>query len=128
MPNSVCWICSWSDVRKVGGGTAHGKQRTDSTHILAKIRSLNRTLCVAQTMVYVLNVLSEVAPEWVRAWVPAEWVEQYGERLEHERLPKEEQERNEYANQVGGDGWMLLAALEAAATPDWLKTLPAIIT
>jgi hypothetical protein len=59
---------------------------TCSTHILAKVRSLNRTLCVAQTMVYVLNVLSEVAPEWVRAHVPAEWVEQYGERLEHERL------------------------------------------
>ena len=39
-----------------------GKQRTDSTHVLAKIRALNRTLCVAQTMVYVLNVLSEVAP------------------------------------------------------------------
>jgi transposase len=35
-----------------------GRQRTDSTHVLAKIRSLNRTLCVAQTMVYVLNVLS----------------------------------------------------------------------
>ena len=29
---------------------------TPSTHVLAKIRALNRTLCVAQTMVYVLNV------------------------------------------------------------------------
>ena len=67
---------------------ARGRQRTDSTHILAKIRALNRVLCVAQTMVYVLNVLSEVAPEWVRAYVPAEWVERYGERLEHERLLK----------------------------------------
>jgi len=36
---------------------AHGRQRTDSTHILAKIRSLSRTLRIAQTMVYVLNVL-----------------------------------------------------------------------
>ena len=48
--------------------------------MLAKIRTLNRTLCVAQTMVYVLNVLSEVAPEWVHAHVPVEWVERYGER------------------------------------------------
>jgi transposase len=107
---------------------AHGRQRTDSTHVLAKVRALNRTLCVAQTMVYVLNVLSEVAPAWVRAHVPAEWVERYGERLEHEHLPKEEQERKAYANQVGADGWMLLAALEASDTPDWMKTLPAIIT
>ena len=53
-----------------------------------RIRALNRVLCVAQTMVYVLNVLSEAAPEWVRAYVPVEWVERYGERLEHERLPE----------------------------------------
>ncbi len=114
--------------RQGGWLKAGGRQRTDSTHVLAKVRALNRTLCVAQTMVYVLNVLSEVAPDWVRAHVPAEWVERYGERLEHERLPKEEQERKAYANQVGADGWMLLAALEASDTPDWMKTLPAIIT
>src|SRR3989440_5233908 len=75
---------------------AHGRQRTDSTHVLAKIRALNRTLCVAQTMVYVLNVLSEVAPDWVRAHVPVEWVERYGERLEHQRVPKEEKESQQY--------------------------------
>jgi transposase len=72
--------------REGGWLKARGRQRTDSTHILAKIRALNRVLCVAQTMVYVLNVLAEVAPEWVRAYVPAEWVERYGQRLEHERL------------------------------------------
>lgn len=107
---------------------AGGRQRTDSTHVLAKIRSLNRTLCVAQTMVYVLNVLSEVAPDWVRAHVPTEWVERYGQRLEHERLPKEEEERKQYANQVGADGWMVLDALQATSTPDWMKTLPAVTT
>jgi transposase len=107
---------------------ARGRQRTDSTHILARIRSLSRTLRVAQTMVYVLNVLSEVAPDWIRAHVPACWVERYGKRLEEERLPKEEQERLQYANQVGADGWMLLDALQAPCTPDWMKTLPAVTT
>jgi transposase len=114
--------------REGGWLKAHGRQRTDSTHVLAKIRALNRTLCVGQTMVYVLNVLSEVAPEWVRAYVPTEWVERYGERLEHERLPKEEEERKQYANQVGVDGWALLDALDAPSTADWLKTLPALLT
>lgn len=114
--------------REGGWLKARGRQRTDSTHVLAKIRALNRVLCVAQTMVYVLNVLSEVAPDWVRASVPADWVERYGERLEHERLPQEEQERKQYANQVGADGWGLMGALEAPLTPDWLKTLPAIMT
>lgn len=79
-------------------------------------------------MVYVLNVLAEVAPDWVRAWVPTDWSERYGERLEHERLPPAEDERTQYANQVGTDGWRLLAALDAPLTPDWLKTLPATTT
>jgi hypothetical protein len=79
-------------------------------------------------MVYVLNVLAEVAPEWVRAYVPAEWVERYGERLEHERLPQSDDERKLYANQVGADGWMLLQALDEALTADWMKTLPAVST
>src|SRR5438045_1172515 len=114
--------------REEGWLKAHGRQRTDSTHVLAKIRALNRTLCVAQTMVYVLNVLAEVAPEWVRAHVPAEWAERYGERLFHERLPKEVEERKQYANQVGADGWMLLDALQAPTTADWMKTLPATLT
>src|SRR5215470_8750183 len=99
--------------REEGWLKARGRQRTDSTHVLAKIRALNRLLCVAQTMVYVLNVLAEVAPEWVRAQVPTEWVERYSERLEHKRLPKEEEERKQYANQVGADGWTLLHALDA---------------
>jgi transposase len=114
--------------REGGWLKARGRQRTDSTHILAKIRSLSRTLRVAQTMVYVLNVLSEVAPDWIRAHVPVEWVERYGQRLEEERLPKEEQERQQYANQVGADGWMLLEALRAPSTPEWMKTLPAVAT
>jgi transposase len=48
--------------REGGWLKARGRQRTDSTHILAKIGSLNRTLCVAQTMVYVLNVLVSGSP------------------------------------------------------------------
>src|SRR6266513_6223882 len=64
--------------REGGWLKARGRQRTDSTHVLARIRSLSRTLRVAQTMVYVLNVLAEVAPEWVRAHVPTQWVERYG--------------------------------------------------
>src|SRR5437763_15267791 len=39
-----------------------GRQRTDSTHIEAAIRTLTRTLRVAQTMVYVLNVHAAGGP------------------------------------------------------------------
>ena len=95
---------------------ARGRQRTDSTHVLAKIRSLNRFLCVVQTIVYVVNVLAEVAPSWVCTHVPAEWGERYAARWDYERLPKEDEER------------LHLDTIQEPATPDWLKTLPAIIT
>jgi transposase len=114
--------------REGGGLKAHGRQRTDSTPVLARICSLSRLVRVAQTMVYVLNVLSEVVPEWIRTCIPTEWAERYGQRLEEEHLPKEEQERLQYANQVGADGWRLMDALQAPHTPDWVKTLPAVTT
>lgn len=46
---------------------ARGRQRTDSTHVLAKIRALNRVLCVWETMRAALNSLAVVAPDWLRA-------------------------------------------------------------
>ena len=60
--------------------------------------------------------------------MPSERVERYGERLKYERLPKEEEDRKQYANQVGADGWAVLKALDAPSTADWLKTLLAILT
>lgn len=51
----------------MGGRTARGKQRTDSTHVLAKIRALNRVLCVGETLRHALNCLALVAPDWLRA-------------------------------------------------------------
>src|SRR5258708_9198134 len=63
--------------REGGWLKAHGRQRTDSTHILAKIRSLSRTLRVAQTMVYVLNVLSEVPPDCILSHFPFTWLYRY---------------------------------------------------
>jgi transposase len=50
-----------------------GRQRTDSTHVLAAVRVLNRLELVGETLRHTLNVLAEVAPTWVRAQAPAEW-------------------------------------------------------
>ena len=37
---------------------ARGKQRTDSTHVLAKIRAINRLVCVGETLRHALNCLA----------------------------------------------------------------------
>jgi transposase len=48
---------------------ARGRQRTDSTHILAAVRALNRLEVVGETMRHALNTLAVVAPEWI-CWGP----------------------------------------------------------
>ena len=57
-----------------------------------------------------------------------EWEERYAHRVEEYRLPSSKAEREQYANQVGADGWRLLDAVDEPATPSWLPALPAVQT
>ena len=107
---------------------AHGRQRTDSTHVLGAIRAVNRIVCVAETMRHALNSLAVAAPEWLRAHSRPEWLERYGPRAHDERIPKGEQPRLAYAHAVGLDGYVLLDAIDAADAPAWLREVPAIQT
>lgn len=79
------------------------QQRTDSTHILAAIQTLNRLESVGETMHQALNTLATVAPDWLRSWLPAEWVERYGRRFEEYRLPPGRPERYVLAEMIGAD-------------------------
>jgi len=105
-----------------------GRQRTDSTHVLAAIRVLNRLECVGETLRHALNSLAVVAPQWVRAHCPAEWVDRYGPRVENYRLPASKAERGVEAERIGRDGHALLAALYTADSPRWLCEIPAVET
>jgi transposase len=44
---------------------ARGRQRTDSTHVLAAIRAHNRVEAVRETARHALNVLAEQVPDWL---------------------------------------------------------------
>jgi transposase len=57
-----------------------GSQRTDSMHILAAVRTLNRLESVGETIRAALNSLATVAPDWLCARVPAEWFERHSKR------------------------------------------------
>jgi transposase len=105
---------------------ARGTQRTDSTHVLAAIRTLHRLECVLEAMHYALNQLSDVAPAWVRQHVPPVWYTRYGLRSDQARLPKEASKREALARQVGADGYELLAWVQPDDTPFGLKELPAL--
>ncbi len=66
---------------------ARGRQRTDSTHVLAAVRTLNRLERVGETLRAALNELATVAPEWLQTVAPVAWYERYGRRVENYCLP-----------------------------------------
>jgi transposase len=115
-------------VRERGLLKARGRQRTDSTHILAAIRVLNRLELVGETLRHTLNSLAVVAPDWLRAQVPPEWFDRYGARVENYRLPKTAAAREELATTIGADGRRLLQAVDAATDLPWLRMIPAVQT
>ena len=108
--------------------TAGGKQRTDSTHVLAAIRALNRLECVGETLRHALNSLAVATPDWLLAHSHPEWVDRYGPRVDDYRLPKGDKERQAYAQLIGEDGQALLASLYAEDAPQWLRQVPAVET
>jgi transposase len=105
---------------------ARGTQRTDSTHVLAAIRTLHRLACVLEAMHDALNQLSAADPAWVQQHVPLDWYTRYGLRADQMRLPKEASKREGLAQQVGMDGYQLLDAVWATTSAPYLRTLPAV--
>jgi len=105
---------------------ARGRQRTDSTHVLAAVRAMNRLELVTETLRAALNAVATVAPDWLRSVAPADWYARYSLRAEQWRLPKGEKARQEFAEAVGGDGFLLLSLLDTH-TPE-LKTLARVQT
>ena len=107
---------------------ARSRQRTDSTHVLAAIRVMNRLELVAETLRATLNDLAQAAPDWLGSFAPADWYERYGRRIEEARLPKSEASRMDFAQQVGQDGFLLLDALGGPSAPTEMTSLPTMQT
>ena len=105
---------------------ARGQARTDSTHVLAAVRALNRLESITETLRAALNDVAEVAPAWLKSWVPLGWFERYATRAEETRLPKGLVARQAYAGQVGADGHQLLDMVYDPSAPPGLKELPMI--
>jgi len=106
---------------------AGGRQRTDSTHVLAAVRSVNRLEFLAETLRATLEALAAAVPDWLSARIDAEWVRRYGARMDSYRLPKGDDKRTKMAVQVGTDGFGLLEAIHAADAPVWLREIPAVV-
>lgn len=115
-------------LREHGYLKTRGQQRTDSTHVLAKVRSLNRVEEVGETFRATLNSQAVAAPEWLKGQWQEEWIERYAHRIEDYRLPNGKQAREAYAVVIGNDGATLLTAIYADPAPAWLRELAAVQT
>ncbi len=101
--------------RQRGLVKARGKQRTDSTYVLAAIRDLHLLELVAETLRATLDDLAAVVPEWLRGIAQPVWFERYAHRVEDYRLPKSQEKREVLALAIGADGFLLLDATSAPA-------------
>ncbi len=86
-----------------------GKQRTDSTQMIAAIRQVNRLELAGETLRAALNEIATVAPEWLKQIISEDWYERYRWHFDDYRLPKKKNEREQLAQQIGLDGHYLLA-------------------
>src|SRR5215475_13940095 len=101
-------------------------QRTDSTHVLGRIRDLNRLELAGETVRAALEALAAAAPDFLAAVIDESWQEAYGQRIGNWRLPESEAGRRDLAVRYGRDGYYLLGQVHGPAAPGWLRELPAV--
>ncbi len=123
-PRLLDRLLDW--LRATGVLAARGRQRTDSTRVLAAVRARNRLERVGDTLRAALDGLATVAPEWLAATVPATWDDRYGRRVENDHLPTSEAARATLAAEIGADERQLFGAVGAAVDAPWRATLPAV--
>ncbi len=115
--------------RQAGLLRVGGKQRTDSTHVLASVRDLNRLERVGRTLQAALEAIAEAAPEWLKGWAAPAWYSRYGQLLTEFRLPQNTPERDALAVQIGWDGRTLLEMIyQQPTTPPVVRTLAQVET
>ncbi len=96
---------------------AGGKQRTDSTHVLAAVRTLSSIESVGETLRATLNELAELDSDWLRSVITADWFDRYVHRVELARLPKAGSKREAWVKQLGQDVLHLLQAGQGQQSP-----------
>jgi transposase len=106
---------------------AGGRQRTDSTHVIACVRRLNRIETVGEGLRAALEEIARVSPGWIVALLREGWDERYGRKVETARLlGRKNASAQALAAQIGADGQALLAAVDADPTAAWINDLPQV--
>lgn len=112
--------------REKGYVAKRGRQRTDSTGVIAAVRNLNRLECAGESLRRALNEIAFLEEEWLQAQVPKIWYERYGQPLSASRLSQSQAQEKQWQQTIGADGYALLQAVYDPRTPAYLCHLPGV--
>ena len=84
--------------------SAGGKMRTDSTHVIAAVRDLNRLELAGESVRACLEALAVVAPQWLAGHLDDSWGKRYAARIDTWRMPASATKKDELALAYGRDG------------------------
>jgi transposase len=108
---------------------AGGKQRTDSTHVIAAVAELNQLELARESVRAAVEALTAAHPGWVAgALHVSEWARKYGAPVPGWNLPSSKKKQDEFAVACAKDGYALLRAVYGKGAPAWLAELPAVET
>jgi transposase len=106
---------------------AGGKQRTDSTHVVAAVAALGRLELAGESVRAAVEALAAAHPDWLgqRACV-SDWSRRYGTPMTSWRPPASKARQDELAIAYARDGYALLEAVYDDSSPAWLAEIPAV--
>jgi len=106
---------------------ARGKQRTDSTHVVAAVAALNRLELAGESVRAAVEALAAAHPDWLEQRIcVSDWSRRYGTPMTAWRLPASQAKQDELAIAYARDGYVLLEAVRDESSPAWLRELPAV--
>ena len=106
-----------------------GKQRTDSTHVIAAVAALNRLELAGESVRAALEALAAAHPGWLGQRIcVSDWAGRYGAPVTAWRPPVSQARQDELAIAYARDGYALVEAVCEQSSPGWLRELPAVQT
>lgn len=114
-------------LKQAGLVRAGGRVRTDSTHVLACVRRLNRIETLGEGLRAALEEIARISPGWVVPLLRPGWDERYGRKVETARLlSRKNASAAKLTEQIGADGQGLLDAVDADPAAAWMNDLPQV--
>jgi transposase len=108
---------------------AGGKQRTDSTHVVAAVAALNRLELAGESVRAALEALAVAHPAWLeQRTCVSSFASRYGTPMTSWRPPASQAKQDELAIAYARDGYALAEAVCHPSSPGWLRELPAVQT